>query len=326
MSIVLILLNAPVAKAQSETDLRGKTQVLYEEAIRAMSAKDYATACPKLEEVVHQYPEGLGAWIELGRCEEARGRYARAFEVYTTAEAAASEAGQKWRSQRARQLARDLEPRLSKWIILVPDSVKSLSGVRVRNDGVELPRTQWDQMIAVDGGRHVITVEAAGKQTWIEKVDVARERDVVTVHVPLLDDVDVPSPHIESTPPSSNEIASSRPSISPTGVSPLRAAGFVGGGIGVAGLVGSAIAGGFALARHNDAIDNAHCVDGRCDATGGSLETQSRSAGTASTALFVVGSVFLAGGITMTVMSYRRTDSDVRVLVGTQGITINGKF
>lgn len=318
-----LLALSPMAFAKPQTaDPRAEAQTLYEDAMRLMGAKDYASACPKLDEVVRLYPEGLGAWIELGRCEEARGRLARAYSVYRAAEAGASNAGQTDRNRRAGELARALEPRLSHWTIEVPAATRNLPGLIVRVDGARFELADWNKPIPVDGGKHVIVAEATGKQAWTKEIEIARERDSVTVRVDMLQEQDTSPANAVVSSPGNSEAASQA-----SGVSPLRAAGFVGGGLGAAALLGGAIAGGIAMARHNDAVDGGHCLaDGRCDQVGGALEADSRSAGIASTVLLIAGSVFVAGGVTMVVMSYGKTENAVRVGVTPSGFVVGGSF
>jgi hypothetical protein len=71
--------------------------------------------------------------------------------------------------------------------------------------------------------------------------------------------------------------------------SPLRTVGWVVGGVGVAGLIVGAVAGGIAVSDQS----GAHCTDDKCL---GSL-SGAKSAATASTVGFVAGGVLVAGGV-----------------------------
>ncbi len=65
-------------------------QALHDQGLKALDAKDYATACPKLEEVVRLVPDGLGARLSLAECYEGADRLASAWTVYLFVESAAA--------------------------------------------------------------------------------------------------------------------------------------------------------------------------------------------------------------------------------------------
>jgi hypothetical protein len=96
-AFVSLLLLAPPAVAQDDA----AAERLYEVATAAMDKGDYATACPKLEEVVRLVPDGIGAKLTLAECYEGAGRLASAWAVYGTARAVAAKAGQPDREKKA---------------------------------------------------------------------------------------------------------------------------------------------------------------------------------------------------------------------------------
>lgn len=285
---------------------------IYEEGLRAMGAKDFATACQKFAEVTQKYPEGIGAWLELGRCEQARGRLARAYEVFKAAEAAATSVQQTERAERAGAAARALEPRLSRWMIAVPTSARGLPGLVVRVDGVVVGPDKWDKPMAVDGGSHVVLAEALGKRSWQTTVVVKNESDSKTVVVGPFEDAVAPVSAVVIAP------VPARVQAKPT--RPLRTVGFVTGGVGLAALAAGSIAGGIAFSRHGDAIEGGHCVDGGCNAMGGKLEAESRTAGNVSTAMFVAGGVLVAAGGVMAFAIPTREKSSATLMVGPTGV------
>src|SRR5689334_14360288 len=75
-----VCLGATPAFAEDAVDEQ-KVNALFAEARAAFVAGDYATACPKFEEVVRMKP-GLGARLGLGDCYRAQVRLAKAYEVY----------------------------------------------------------------------------------------------------------------------------------------------------------------------------------------------------------------------------------------------------
>lgn len=290
---------------------RADVQPLYEEALRAMGAKDYQTACQKFSEVTQKYPEGIGAWLELGRCEQARGRIARAYEVFLAAEVAAKNQGQTERSLRAANAAKALEPRLSFWTISVPAEIRKLPGLVVHVDGSTFALTKWDKPLPIDGGKYLITAEATGKRTWETTISLKAEGDSQTVVVgPLLN---AEKPTVVFVPEQK--------------MPPVKTAGFVAVGVGAAGLVAGVISGSIALSRHNEAVDgtSAHCVNNQCDRAGADLEQQSRTAGNVSTGMFIAGFVLAAGGVTAILIQTGK-ETKTKVSIGPMGLSVSGAF
>lgn len=76
-------------------------QALYAKATADMDAKDFASACRKLEEVTRLAPEGLGAKLTLGDCYAALGKLASAWGQYVIVKTAGAQAGQAERAERA---------------------------------------------------------------------------------------------------------------------------------------------------------------------------------------------------------------------------------
>src|SRR5262245_14421848 len=111
-------------------------QALYEQAVAAMDKKDYASACPSLEEVVRLIPEGVGAKLTLAECYEGAGRLASAWTGYALAEAAAAKENQREREQKAHARAEALKPKLARLTIVVPEAVRALPGLAITRDGV----------------------------------------------------------------------------------------------------------------------------------------------------------------------------------------------
>ncbi|NUO48654.1 MAG: tetratricopeptide repeat protein [Polyangiaceae bacterium] len=98
------------AAAPARADNAGAAQQLYDRAVELMGQKNYAEACPKLEEVTRLVPDGFGAKLTLAECYEAQGRLASAWEQYMFVESAASRANQGDRQRLAAERAAALKP------------------------------------------------------------------------------------------------------------------------------------------------------------------------------------------------------------------------
>src|SRR5690242_9793251 len=94
--VIVVLLSASVARA----DDKATADRLFDEGRAAMAAKDYASACPKLEESQRLDP-ALGTLLNIGLCYEGQGRVASALAVWREAEEQARGAGETKRATTA---------------------------------------------------------------------------------------------------------------------------------------------------------------------------------------------------------------------------------
>src|SRR4051794_13843510 len=81
------LLAGGIASAQQvDPQALGAAQAVFDSAQGLMAAREYAAACPKLEEVVRLVPAGVGAKLQLAKCYDEAGRVASAWAAYVVAE------------------------------------------------------------------------------------------------------------------------------------------------------------------------------------------------------------------------------------------------
>jgi hypothetical protein len=183
---------APAARAQPvPAEQASVAQALWEQALAAMEKKDYAAACPKIEEVVRLRPDGLGAKLKLAECYEGAGRLASAWAMYALAESLASKAGDA-RVARAHEHGTALEPRLAKLTIVVADAVRALPDVEIKRDDTVVGPAQWGVPLPVDRGHHVVVVRAPGKERWERTADVAADGDMASITIDGLSDAKAP--------------------------------------------------------------------------------------------------------------------------------------
>jgi hypothetical protein len=223
---------AYTAHAQSD----GATQsaiadLRWEEAGKAMDNKDYATACPKLEEVVRLRPDGLGAKLKLAKCYEGAGRLASAWAMYAQVEPLATRANQPDRQKTAHERMEALKPKLAMLTILVPDAVRALPGLEVTCDGKIVEAAQWGIPLPVDKGRHVIAMAAhrMPRNERVEEIEADGAVRTVTIEPPT----GVMAPSVAEPP------EPSRRSVAPAVVLGVLAAGGIASGIAFARLSAS---------------------------------------------------------------------------------------
>ena len=226
------------AHAQSEGGAQtSAATTLWEQALEAMHNQDFASACPKIEEVIRLRPDGLGAKLKLAECYEGAGRLASAWALYALVEPVAEKANQPERQKTAHDRVEALKPKLAVITIAVPATVRALPGLEIRCDDRVINPAQWGVPLPVDTGRHVIAVTATtrvrGEQAEVIEADGAAR--TVTI---------VPPAWVKR-PTEGAASGSSKRSAAPAVVLGLLAAGGIGTGIGFMAL---------ASANHTDAL------------------------------------------------------------------------
>jgi hypothetical protein len=347
-----VLLSAPAfhvsqARAQS-ADLQrtAAAQVLYDEGVKAMDAKDYATACPKLEEVVTLVPEGVGAKVSLAQCYEGAGRLASAWTAYIVAEAAAAREGQEARRKLASHRAAALRPKLATITVVVPDSVRSLAGLAIERDGIPVGQAQWGAAIPVDRGAHTVVVTAPSRPRLEKRVAIDADGAVVSVDIAEIIEQAAaekrspakphaagkvsPKPRQTSAKAETREPERLAPTPPPTPATfwgPQRIAGVAAGGVGLAAIGVGSYFGVRAIQKKNESNDG-HCRAGDfCDPIGIELRKDGLTAGTASTALFIAGGVTLAGGVVLFATAPRNPERKaLHVAAVPGGLVLDGRW
>ena len=287
LPLVVSVAWAPPAHAQSDSD-RQAAQALFDSADELMKSKNYAAACPKLEEVTRLVPDGLGAKLTLAECYEGAGKLASAWSTYSQVESLAARLNQPDRQTLARDRATALKPRLAKLVIKVAPAIASLKGLVVKRDGKPVGTAQFGEAIPADIGDHTIEVTAEGKLPWSAPAKVAADGSTVTVEVQPLRDA----------PPGSQPVRPGQPVEENTWLLPL---GIAVGSAGVAGLAVGGVMGGLAMGKQSDAEDG--CPNGRCSAEGNEARSSAGTFADVSTAMFIAGGVLAAAGVVIIIVA-----------------------
>ncbi len=283
-ALCVVLMVPTAAQAQTVDPAKAvAAQALYEQATGEMDARNYASACPKLEEVTRLVPEGMGAKLTLGECYEAVGKLASAWSQYALVEAAAAKAAQPDRARRAAEKAAALKPRLATLVIEVPDAVRAIHGIAITRDGVAVGSAQWGVPVPADAGGHDVVASAPGHTPWKKRVEIVADGAEVSVAVKP------PQPDPQAGPGRTPDTPPQRTWQRPVGLAAM--------GIGVAGVGLGAALGGLAISKNGASNEDNHCdATDHCDATGTDLRNQALGLGTGSTIAIAVGGVALAGG------------------------------
>jgi len=302
-------------------------QALYDRAVELMGQKNYAEACPKLEEVTRLIPDGFGAKLTLAECYEGAGKLASAWTQYSIVEAVAARTNQPERQKLAADRSAALKPKLAHLTITVPDAVKSLPGLVLTKGGAEVGAAQFGEAIPIDVGTHTIEATAPGKKKWTGEAKVDADGANVTVAVPELEDAPQDAVPPGGLPPGGAPAPGE--SSSPTWLFPT---GIAVGSVGVAALAVGGVLGGLAIGKNSDA--EAACPNGYCTKDGNDLRVSAGTFADAATGLFVAGGVLAAGGLLMVILSPTVQGTDepadektaLELHIAPSGLSLTGSF
>jgi hypothetical protein len=318
-----IALASRAAGAQGANDLQ-VAQALYDEAAKDVAAKDYAAACPKLEEATRLVPEGVGVRLALGACYEARGRLASALATYEIGEAVAARAHQAARQRYAHDRAATLKPKVAKLRVVVADDVRALPGLEIRRAGSIVGQAQWGLALPADKGPHTVVVTTGDGRRWEDSVEIAADGTTVDLRVELpapKEPPPIPATPVVVVPASETEPATDS-------ARPRRIAGIVVGSAGLAGLAVGGALGVTAIVKKNQSNSEGCDPTNHCNAGGTDLRWASLRAGDWSTAMLVGGGVALAGGVALfvTARSPAVPVASASVAFGPRGVVVRGAF
>jgi serine/threonine-protein kinase len=288
---------------------------LFQDGKRLMEARDYAAACPKLEESQRLDPS-VGTLLNLGSCYEGAGRSATAWVTFRAAAGAARVAHEAEREQFARTRADALEPGLATIAVDVPAEA-AVEGLAVRRDGEALTRAAWGVAVPVDPGPHLVEAVANGRKGWTRQVSVD-DRAAVRVAVPLLAVEEI------AAPPSTTVLPAIPPAAPARGAS--HTASWIAYGAGIVGLgVGSAF-GVAALSAKSD-LDS-HCsASHQCPTDQRSrLDTLSRDAWISNIGFGVAIVGAAVGTVLLFVKGHDEPPPDAAAGVSLQGLGMAGRF
>lgn len=268
---------APVASAQSADP--AAAEALFREGRKLADAGDYAGACAKFSESERLEP-AIGTVFNIGDCEERQGHLARAWTLYR--QVVQRLPPNDGRRVIAEKRVAALEPKLPRLSVRLQSGAPA--GSRIERDGVELGSASLGSELPVDPGEHVVLVSAPGHETREFRVTM-REAEVLTLDV--APGAPVTQRNAEPPPPP----ATSQPSSS----SGQRTAGYVIGGLGLAGLVTGAIAG-YLVLDAKSTVDEDCDAEKRCGPEGVDAAESGKTFGVVTTVGLAVGALGLGVG------------------------------
>ncbi len=307
------------AFAQSDAD-RATARDLAIEGYKALEAKDYVTAADKFtraDSLYHAPTVSLG----LARARAALGKLVGAQEAYSKAIHSPEPPNPPPAFTKAIEEAKAeyaaLAPRVPGVII----NVKGTDAPIVKLDGVDVPVAALGVKRPVDPGKHSIVVNASGFSTGEASFTVAEGKtETVVIELkpglgPVVPPVPGPGPGLGA--PGPNPVPVAPPGEQGDPNATRRTVGFVGIGLGGAGLIMGVATGVVAIGKHSDiakSCPDSHCPKGS-EGTYDSKISSYNTMGTLSTVGFVAGGVLAAGGLVLVLTAPKPKQTVGRVLV-----------
>jgi hypothetical protein len=306
---------------------------LLDEAKRYNDAGDIAAACSLLDRA-YQLDAKDGILYARADCRDREGKISAAvgiYDAYLRTFARMTGAQRQSHAQRA-SIA---EARIKELGPLVPMvqfvwAEKPPEKTIIIVDGVEFPAMTLDAKLPLEPGTHEIIVKLPGEPERKRTVVLSKGGSTVVDLSPLsesaLEALKQPQKGINA------KSGADKGSGKKGAADPWKIGGFVGLGLGAAGIVVGSITGGTAL-KEKGVVD-AHCNgEHRCDKEGLAAVDRFQTAGNISTATFIAGGVLASVGATQVVLAYRgsggaKTTARVRTTIGPTAaqIGIEGAF
>lgn len=269
-----LLLVAPEVRADEAT-----AQALFEAGVSAREQGDLSAACEKFE-ASHELDTAPGTALNLADCREQLGQLAQAWQRYV--EVAETLPSDDERVPYARKKAEELKARLPSvtlsWALDTPRAEIYLDGKRLPPSVVGVP-------LPVDPGAHRYVVRDAEREDAIFEVSL-KEGESKALELST-------GPLRTTEAPANAQVASSS-----EGADPWRTAGWVGVGVGAAGLAVGTITGIMAVGK-SKTVDE-ECRDDYCRSEEGKQAADAgHTLATVSTVSFIAGGVLAATGVTL---------------------------
>ncbi len=281
--------------ASARADSGQEAERLFREAVRLRDAGDFVAACPKFEASFGLDP-APGTLVNLGDCEVRIGKLVAAVGHYKLAAAAFPKTDR--RRDLVTQKASDLEPKLAHLTIKLAPGLPATASIT--RGGAPFDRKEAGVSALVDPGKLAIVVTQPERKDAVYDVSLAEGESKELV-------VDVGAPVDKQV--VSTVTVVEKPVT--TGVSPIRTAGFVIGGVGLVGVGLGAVTGILAMGKASTVKEHCDTTTYACDAEGADAARAGEVLAPLSTVAFIAGGVLLAGGVVMIIAGGKKKEAPV---------------
>lgn len=262
-------------------------EALYQQGQAALKAGDLDTACARFR-ASDKLDPAVGTELDLGYCEEKRGRLASAWEALHAALGKYPEGDA--RAKTLEKRIKKLEARLPQLVLALAPGAPRETTVR-EGDAIVGSAATYGAPIPFDPGEHHLTVTAPGRAARTVDVTLTEGKtSTVSVEPGAAEEKAVEKPP-EKVPPPPPPTPPPAPAAGP-GPGP-----WVVGGVGVAGLVVGAVTGALVLVGRSKVSANCNDATATCVSPDGITAANTvRTLGPVTTVSLVVGGAALAAG------------------------------
>ena len=282
---------APDAAPAADPTVTARATELFRAGRAAAAAGDNKTACDRFSESEQLQP-APGTQLNLGACEEKQGHLLAAREHFR--KAASSFGPEDRRRAVAVNSAGTLTDRLAILTVHIPPGAPP--GTTVTIDAAQIDPSSLEHGVEMDPGKTTLVVSATGRQPHtIDVVLAEAEKREVTAE---------PGDPAAPVEPAAASIVQDDTRARDRALQ--RTLGFVGVGVGGAGLIVGAVFGGLALHEASVVKTNCNTTTWACTSPGVSAASSGQTDGVVSTIGFVAGAAFAAAGVYLVI----RTSGD----------------
>jgi hypothetical protein len=297
---------AATAEADVSPEIHVAAEALFREGSELFARGDVALAFARFE-ASNRLEPAPGKRFNMATCHARLHHAASAWVLFRDVARDYERVGDGERAALARAKAAEVEPTLAYLKVTVARPVADLKIVRA---GAELPREAWGVDVPVDTGSYEVHASAAGHVGWKGLVDVSNDGDHAEIQIPFLAEQPAPPPPKHGT-------------------SLLRPLGWIGVGLGVAGVAVGSIEGLEASSHWNSAQKGGCSSTGVCTSSTafGDL-TSAQTAATVSDVAFIAGGVFVAAGVVALVVPRKEKGPalGMTLRVGPSGLSVAGEL
>jgi hypothetical protein len=312
----LALLPAAGAHAQSP-ETKASAQDQFRRGREALKQRDYATALNLFRQSQELLPTP-GTLLNLANCEKELGLLASARQHFQQALAQLPESDAA-RIGFVKQSLAAIEPRVPRLQIKLTSA--GVAGARVMLDDAVVAPASLGTELMVDPGKHVIVVSASNLPDRRYETTLQEGKSAsITVEPGARESPPPPVVLAKPAPP---------PPPPPPSTSGQRIAGFVVGGIGLAGLGVGAVTGGLSLSKKSE-LEKECPNAGACSPQGVAKASEGKRLALVSTASLIAGGVGLGVGVILVLTGGSgqtpMTTVGVSPLPGGAAIGLGGSF
>jgi len=265
-----------------------------------------------------------GALLNLAVCEEQLGLIASAFIRFRQFTDLVPSSDDRYAG--AKRRAAGLEPRIP--MLRIELAGGAPAGTTVKRDNMAVAGKNLGADLPVDPGKHVVIVTAPGREERRYEVTLAEGQKEALKVEPGGEAAQDPTPATTEAGPATTATGAMTATPPPPS-SGKRTAGFVLGGVGLAGLAVGGVTGALTLGKTSDV--EAMCPNpDRCTTEGVAMADSARTLGLVSTVSFIAGAALVGAGVFLVVTGKPSAEAETAfapvVLPGGAGFWAQRRF